>query len=55
VIPDGWETADFGYVCCFFESDSIIECTPDGSNTTFVPSQRALAVNSEHSSEMSVS
>lgn len=40
---------------CFAASVSMMWCTPSGSSTTFVPSHRALLVNSEQSSLMSTS
>jgi len=40
---------------CFIVSESMMERTPCGSSTTFVPSHRALLENSEQSSAMSES
>ena len=44
---------DYGLEVILVVNFSNIELTPCGSSTTFVPSQRALSVNSEQSSLMS--
>ena len=45
---------DYGLEESLVDNFSNIELTPCGSRTTFVPSQRALSVNSEQSSFMSI-
>lgn len=45
---------DYGLEVILVDNFSNIEVTPCGLRTTFVPSQRALSVNSEQSSFMSI-